>query len=360
MAKVAKPRKHGDGWQINWKDGTGARRFKTHPTHRAAQAALARNNAEAQAVRRGDQELLPEKTWEDLETHFKIAKAGKRSLKEDESRMRLHLRPAFGGLRLTEVTDVRVARFRAGLLQRVKRKQLAVGTVRLILALLKSMLNVAVEARWLVRRPAVKLPPAEDKPYIWLKSEEDMAAFLAEAAKVSRGVGVMQLYATALYAGLRAGELAGLEWDDIDFDTRLITVQRSRTTPTKANKVRWVPIMTPLLAVLEAWQAEDVHRRLVFPNEAGQMQGKTAKVFKDAFHRCRERAGLPRMTFHDLRHTFASHWMLRGGDIFKLQKVLGHASVVTTQRYAHLAPEAFRADWDRFGDFASGAMDVRG
>ena len=134
-------------------------------------------------MRCGEKVVLPEKTWDDLEAYFETPKAGKRSLKDDQSRMRLHLRPAFGGLKLTDITDVRVTRFRAGLLQRVKRKQLAVGTVRLILALLKTMLNVAVEACWLVRRPAVKLPPAEDKPYVWIKSEKEMAAFLKGAAK---------------------------------------------------------------------------------------------------------------------------------------------------------------------------------
>ena len=50
-----------------------------------------------------------------------------------------------------------------------------------------------------------------------------------------------------------------------------------------------------------------------------------------------------------LRHTFAAQWVLRGGDIFKLQRILGHQSIQMTMRYAHLAPEAFAADFDRFG-----------
>jgi site-specific recombinase XerD len=58
------------------------------------------------------------------------------------------------------------------------------------------------------------------------------------------------------------------------------------------------------------------------------------------------------MTFHDLRHTFASHWMLKGGDIYRLQKILGHRSVTTTERYAHMAPAAFREDWARLPDLA--------
>jgi site-specific recombinase XerD len=59
--------------------------------------------------------------------------------------------------------------------------------------------------------------------------------------------------------------------------------------------------------------------------------------------------------FHDLRHTFASHWVTKGGDLFKLQKILGHQ----TMRYAHLAPDAFKEDWSRFGaQLATGDAEI--
>jgi integrase len=53
--------------------------------------------------------------------------------------------------------------------------------------------------------------------------------------------------------------------------------------------------------------------------------------------------------FHDLRHTFASPWAARGGDLFKLRKILGHHSAQMTMRYAHLAPDAFKDDYARLG-----------
>lgn len=55
------------------------------------------------------------------------------------------------------------------------------------------------------------------------------------------------------------------------------------------------------------------------------------------------------MRWHDLRHTFSSHWMIDGGDIFKLSRILGHSNVKVTMRYAHLAPTAFEADYGRLG-----------
>src|SRR5262249_5639583 len=55
-----------------------------------------------------------------------------------------------------------------------------------------------------------------------------------------------------------------------------------------------------------------------------------------------------RLRFHDLRHTFASHWMMDGGCIFRLSKILGHSSVKITQDvYAHLAPQAWEQDYGR-------------
>jgi integrase len=61
-----------------------------------------------------------------------------------------------------------------------------------------------------------------------------------------------------------------------------------------------------------------------------------------------KRAGMPKLRVHDLRHTFASRWVLDGGDIFRLSKILGHSSVVITQRvYAHLIPEVWEQDYQR-------------
>jgi site-specific recombinase XerC len=73
-----------------------------------------------------------------------------------------------------------------------------------------------------------------------------------------------------------------------------------------------------------------------------------------------EKNGKPRryIVFHDLRHTFASHWVMGGGDVFKLQKILGHKDIKMTMRYAHLAPTAYAADFGRLGSEAPRAGEV--
>lgn len=154
---------------------------------------------------------------------------------------------------------------------------------------------------------------------------------------------------------MRAGELAGLRWADVNWGERLITVQRSFRGPTKAGDVRYVPILDALLPTLRAWRLRSPGT-LVFPNRDGQMLLPSSRVFQEVLHRVLVRGGFRGedgrryLRFHDLRHTFASHWMMGGGDLFKLQKILGHKSVQMTMRYAHLAPAAFCEDYGRMGE----------
>jgi len=85
---------------------------------------------------------------------------------------------------------------------------------------------------------------------------------------------------------------------------------------------------------------------LVFPGEKGKPRTKPG--VREPFKQAVARVGLPSsLRFHDLRHTFASHWVLDGGDIFRLSKILGHSSVVVTQKtYAHLIPDAWEQDFN--------------
>jgi len=89
------------------------------------------------------------------------------------------------------------------------------------------------------------------------------------------------------------------------------------------------------------------------------MLHKSDRAFQEVLHRVLVRAGFPKIerkgktrhyiSFHDFRHTFASHWMMSGGDIYKLKDMLGHKSVTMTERYSHLAPQAFAGDYGRLG-----------
>jgi site-specific recombinase XerD len=96
---------------------------------------------------------------------------------------------------------------------------------------------------------------------------------------------------------------------------------------------------------LLCWPSTPRHpgSELIFANKAGGKLSAIRNSFKDA---CK-RAGISDLHFHDLRHSYASHWVMSGGDLYVLKNILGHKSIVMTQRYAHLYPEFKRAAVNR-------------
>lgn len=285
----------------------------------------------------------------------------KRSHHDDLSMLK-QLEPVFGRLLLTDAPSwlIAVDRYKA------QKARLNRKTVANHLTLLGSILRLAQQLGWLERLPHIQKPRVKVRSadYSYLRTTEEIRRFLSAAE--AQGQMPHMLYTTAIYTGLRAGELAGLRWDDIDFGQRLITVQRSFEGPTKSDEVRHVPIFDVLFTPLKKWRLQHPGQ-LVFSNRDGRMLQPSARIFQEVLHRTLDAAGFPTtqrsgrerryIRFHDLRHTFASHFAMRGGDLFKLQRILGHQSVTMTQRYAHLQPDAFRDDYSRFSDpYAPGVV----
>lgn len=357
MAKAARPEKLPNGtWRVRWLDADGKRQAKVFPKYGEAEDFLIARQAQATRIKAGVEARPPEPhTFDELCDYWlEHRTAVKRSQKDDKSMVEAHLRPSFGGLQLTAITLQRVDAYRRG------RRHLAAKTLHNHLTLLISMLNLAVELGWLAAAPRIKKPKLVEEDYPWLKSTDQIAALLTAAREEDPGV--MELYAAAVYTGMRAGELLGLRWDDVDLEGRLITVKRSFDKPTKTGAIRHVPILDPLLPVLRAWKVRCWSAEWVFPSKTGTMLQPSARVLQETLRRCQERIGVveaDRITFHDLRHTFASHFMMRGGDLFRLQRLLGHKTVQMTNRYAHLAPEVFKEDYGRLVDVVPKAEEGR-
>jgi integrase len=155
-------------------------------------------------------------------------------------------------------------------------------------------------------------------------------------------------FTVAIYAGMRAGEIWGLHWEDVDFERREIVIRYSFKGPTKGGRIRQVPMLPPVLQELERWRRRDNATRaagLVFHARDGSAHTKGydaqwAKTWRSA-------AGIqPGVRFHDFRHTCASHLIMgtwgRAWRLEEVQVVLGHASRTTTERYARLAPDSIR------------------
>lgn len=143
----------------------------------------------------------------------------------------------------------------------------------------------------------------------------------------------------AVHTGLRFGELVALEWVDIDFERRQVTVERNEVggivgTP-KNGKTRHIPMTDKVYEVL--WRRRIPQGRVfTLPDGRSVYHEAAARALERA---CRQ-ARRARFGWHLFRHTFASHLVMRGVPLPAVQQLLGHSKIEMTMRYAHLAPNA--------------------
>ncbi len=358
---MAKPMRFGKRWRIRWTTAEGERLSEIHETRSDADLALKRHEARRIELRRADRGLVSPgtvRTFAELAENWNETRAkAKRSAEDDASMLKRHLLPAFGALPLAAITAERTQRFAAD--WKLSDKYLAN-----VLTLLGTMLRHAEELGWLEKVPRIRKPRVangEDE-YTFIQTGEEIARFLRAARE--KGEDVFALYCCAVHTGARAGELAGLTWSHVDFRTRLITVAQSYDgRPTKNGRTRRVPMGDELLEVMRSWRLRNP-LTVVFPSKAGTHLGESARVFQEQFQQVVTAARLPygkdargrnELVFHDLRHTYASHFAMAGGDLFRLQKILGHRNIAMTMRYAHLLPDAFAGDHRRLSFGIPGA-----
>ncbi|MEJ7818776.1 MAG: site-specific integrase, partial [Rubrobacteraceae bacterium] len=175
------------------------------------------------------------------------------------------------------------------------------------------------------------------------------------------------LYVVAVTAGLRQGELLGLKWEDVDLEAGMLQVRRTLSEARsgrvfespKSGKGRSVRLTKRATAALRAHRKAQLEERmaraglwqdngLVFPSTTGTPLG--ARNLVRSYKLRLERAGLPDIRFHDLRHTCATLLLRQGVHVKFVQELLGHGDVALTLNvYSHVLPD--------MGDAAAGAMD---
>ena len=195
------------------------------------------------------------------------------------------------------------------------------------------MLKKAVEWEVLEASPAAGVTKQREsvKEFEWLT--EDEAERLVDAC-----AGHLKLIiSVALHTGMRRGELLGLAWGDVDFEQGLITVRN-----TKNGDTRHIPMTERVRLTLER------HRRYgkrivdgkMCPYVFSAASGEPLKTFRNGLNAAVERAGINKhIRPHDLRHTFASHLVMKGVDLRTVAKLGGWRDIQMVMRYAHLAPD---------------------
>ena len=187
---------------------------------------------------------------------------------------------------------------------------------------------------------------------------EQLASFLREA----KDSGVFEMYYVELATGLRRGELLGLKWEDIDFEHGNLRVKRQIAringevveAPLKTkNAYRTLPLADDTIQVLNQQKKKTGSSPWVFPSPTGGPISPDSVLHM--LHRVLDRAGLPEIRFHDLRHTFATLALQNGVDVKTVSGMLGHFSAgFTLDTYAHVTTAAQKTAAETMGEVLAG------
>lgn len=278
----------------------------------------------------------------------------------DRSNIERHIKPLLGrkiarSLQQHDVakfqTDVAAGKSKADI--KTKRRGRAIvdggpGTAARSLAVLGAMLQFAVKRKLIPENPAKGVPLLKLKPKERFLSDAEVSALADAMAAMEAEVKLSRVAATAirllLLTGCRKSEILGLRWEWVDFERMCLRLPDSKTG------AKTVPLASAALELLSA-----LPRRAPFVLPAGKGKGHYTGLQHD-WERVRERAGLPGVRVHDLRHSFASFAVAGGDTLFMVGKVLGHRQARTTEGYAHLQTDPLLAVAERTASRIAAAM----
>jgi integrase len=233
---------------------------------------------------------------------------------------------------LSQIQSAQIERFKA---QKVE-EGLKPKSINNYLTVLRKSLVVAHEWGLLQNVPMIRWMKAAKPGFDFLDFDE-ASRLVAAADEEWRPMIVL-----GLKTGLRLGELRALRWEDVDLDARRLmvtqAVARGRVGTPKSNRQRWIPLCTTAVEALR--RHRHLRGELVFCKADGSMYKRNEA--KHPLWRACKRAGLRKIGWHCLRHTFASHLVMTGVPLKAVQELLGHSTIDMTMRYAHLSPDVTR------------------
>jgi integrase len=270
-------------------------------------------------------------------------------------------------LRITQITPAVIEKFIAAMQKKHKmipkgrkkegdmvpytmsEKKISLGTVKKVLALLHQVMAYAVRHRLIDHNPVrdAERPRSQGKEghkkQIAILNPDQIRAFLDKVSEQKYRV----LFLTAIMTGARQGEILGLKWSDVDFQKKQIHINRTFNhgrffTPKTQGSTRRIDLSPMVLRELAAWKLKCGGREgdPVFQNEAGQPLNYSNMVQR-YFLKALKDAEIPRVRFHDLRHSYASLLLSQGENIKYIQTQLGHSSpMVTLNVYSHLLKDS--------------------
>jgi integrase len=401
MATVRKHRRH---WCADFRDQHGFRRierpvgtFENAAREKlAAQALLTKRLAEvsrAQYIPAGQRPMCARVCDGLLASKVNVRAT---TLRNYRGLIDTYIKPYFGNWSIETVTPADVERFRFEMTQgfpapvlrsltervraakpglsRARARQAASRrgkpgrrTINKALTLLSMIFGYACKHRLIDHNPAEHIERLRDTRPV---DEQAIDGNILAPDEIKRLLEAMpdgvyrMIVLTAIFTGMRQGEILGLQWGDLDWASRQIHVRRAWkegqfSQPKTRNSIRNVDVPAFLIHELKKWKLRCPKSELdmMFPNGAGNPESHT-NLLQRGFYPALRRAGLRKIRFHDLRHTHASLMLANGEDIVRVSRLLGHANpTITLNTYSHMLPREHYGSTDRlaqlvFGDSA--------
>jgi len=276
-----------------------------------------------------------------MEEHYlPWAKENKKRHAGDEHLYRNWLKPRFADKELRQIAPLDLERLKKEMRESGK----AEATIRHALCLVRQAFNKVVVWRlWTGENPCkgVSFPTPNNARQRFLSQDE--AARLLEALR-QRSPQVARIAAMSLYGGLRLGEVLGLAWSNVDLKNGIIMVQ-----DTKNYESRPIFVTDPIRQIISELDPGEPDE-LLFKSKTGNPVQWLSKSFAATVNDLKLNEGVSdpreRVTFHTLRHTYASWAVMAGVPLYVVGKALGHRTLVMTARYSHLAPDSHRAAFE--------------
>lgn len=263
------------------------------------------------------------------------SKRDERTVYQYERFYRAHFEKRFGSKLIDSFTSADFDLLCKQLLDRGMKEK----SVNNVLTFIKQVFRYASVEGYLKEDPLLKIRKLSEpqRDFKYLRKEE-----IQVLLRVNRFESIYPVLVIALNTGMRIGEIFGLCWDCVSFESNNILVKRSLSRTrlkekTKTKLIRAIPMNDAVQATMRKLVAHQTSNKYVLADAQGNPLRPDHYSSRD-FKRALERADLKSMRFHDLRHTYASNYMMSGGNLYDLQKILGHTKSDTTNMYAHLSP----------------------